>query len=173
MKTYIFALDELVSYVEHELRPYLGVATHYCNHQALVASVLNDLLCELYGFPSGVGYCFVSQVDGHGEQTYNYADYGSEDILIDYSIPSEVRAELLGRLRQGILRMINAGMGQLDPQKEYQVLIDTDGDMQIQENIPAPPTDTRSAAERLRQEIREGIENGDWYPESIRRLVGY
>lgn len=169
IKTYIFPMGEVVACVETTLEPYLGVVARYCNHHALIEATLNLVFLE--NLQSG--HCFIESNAPGREPAWASAAQTPYDILSDYGLPTDIVHEVVGDVRTALLRMISCSVGQLCESKEYRCRVNLYGDVEIIVTEPRARGPLKSDEDLLIEQVREGLNNGDWYPEKIRRLVGW
>lgn len=146
-KRYFFNVNEFSAIVTEGLRPYIGVATDFCNHLPIVESVVYSYL---YGYP----------IHSRNETI---------TMIRSYSVPTDVVENIVDTLSNQIERLLKASMGELNPENAYDCHITPYGDLIVVEMNKEPPP----VEEQLMHSILEGIERGDYYPERIRKLVGF
>lgn len=147
-QTYILNSGEILGYVTDKMHPYLGNVAFHCNNLPLLEVSMD--------------YMF------HG-QTF-CKDGTVENILLGYGLPSAVADDIANQVRSCLEYYIGRVMGPIDPTHSYTYELSNIGDIRIIDFgvswNPQPDENTLIA------EIRKGVENGDWYPEHLRRLAG-
>lgn len=153
--TYVFSPAEILGEVQESLKQHLGSPVFNQQLYGLLDSALDILL--------------------HGQ---TWCPMGSPiQILQSWYINAEDASEISERLHYRLEIMVKRIVG--DRLHEWDDLrlnhqITQQGDVQLSwlmgtatdQTPPPSPNDFLA-------KIRQGIENGDWYPENIRRLVGW
>jgi hypothetical protein len=146
VKNYIFNINDCEKTIQHGLEPYLGPVVLYCNFQPIIHGMVESYL---YGGP------FTSLPE-------------LTAMIREYGIPTDVAEEVILSAKNPLTLMLYEAMGPLNSDSAYDFSISPLGDLTIVEMTSPPP----SQEERFIQEVREGVERGDYYPDSIRRLAG-
>jgi len=144
----IVSAQELVGFIQNQLEPYMGDAAFVADHRPLLNGVLEQYFL---GAPVSLGQSVV-------------------ETIVAYGVPTEIAQRIDERLTQQLTRAIQRAFGIIYPARHYTHLIQGDGDIVVYEHIlTAIPTDTPPTPE----EMEDGLDRGDWYPERQRRTLGF
>lgn len=165
--------SEALGYLLMELRVYLGPAAEYCNLFEFIECLMNEIICDSKGLDSQHAEPFM-QTDGF-QRTWIKFSKTPDEIIGDYGIPTDIVYGLYAKIKVEIERQIYQVFGGLDETMDYRFYLQASGDIVLEEHTPprqrqfnvspSPPIDD------FIESVRQGLENGDWYPENIRRLV--
>ena len=168
-KRYLFPMGEIVAMVQEELRQFLRVATDCCNHVAIIECAVNEVICEAKGLSVLDGYCFYN---GNTPAWMKYPDPTTAEMILLYGIPSDVSYGLAERVKTSIETMFRMALGTLNKDYFYQYYSNEFGDIILDDGGPEPRYQFDTGVDNVVAQIREGIDNGDWYPEHLRRIAG-
>lgn len=145
-KTFILSVRELIALIECSLEPFMGPAASVANHIPMIDLIFSE-------------YCAVELPDDHR---------AVRTMLLNYGIPSDVAAEVESDVRAGIYRQLTKICGEWSELLEYTYDIYSSNYITLTVILRKQPT----LAEIMAAEVVEGIEEGNWYPERLRRSLG-
>ena len=140
---------DVVEAVKRSLSGWLGPAVEYCNHIPIIDATLGHLL--------------------HGPVLSG--DRAAPDIIQGYGIPYEAAEKLSQDLENLIEAFIYQFLGEEMHDHDYDWDIRPNGDIYLTV-MPGGHGVKLGNENAWINGIKEGISRGDWYPESVRRLVG-
>lgn len=145
MRRLVLTVEEIISSVEETMRPYLGAAAYVADHMSLVIAVMEE-------------FCYSHEHDP------------IDDILEGYSLPTEIRRSIHQNVTTSLIGIITRGFGTIWPSRHYSFRI-SQGDVYIEERNYVDNR-LRVEPEETSESITKGIEQGDHYPERMRRIAG-
>lgn len=145
---YLLPGFELLGAVERHLRPYLYHDASFYNFNPLLEASIEEVIY-------GQSFCH---------------DGSAVEMAISYGVPSAPAHEIMGRFKEHLTQTFERVFGEAFDTYAYEFEVLRTGDIRLYANIPKPRPRPDNMLDL--DEIRAGIDNGDYYPEHIRRLVG-
>jgi len=144
--TYWFNVREHENMIRNDLFPYLGLEAKHCNFYQLV-----EMMLENY-FYGSLGTDLVSM----------------SKRMESYGVPAEESEEIVLNTKNKLILMIQSVMGAFDDADVFEIEVHPNGDLLVTRLSGYVGELTE---EETISQIREGIENGDYYPEHLHRLA--
>ncbi len=145
----IVSAQELVGFIQNELEPYLGDAAFVADHRPLLNGILEQYFL-------GASVTLGTSV---------------EQAIVQYGVPTDIARRIDTRVTQQLTRLIQRAFVIIYPSRHYVHQILGDGDILVYEHdlTTLVPKDSVPTPE----EMEEGLDRGDWYPERQRRTLGF
>lgn len=171
--TAVIPTGELQQMVTEAIRDQIGDAALYCDNFQFIACMFNEILCDAKALDPQLHVDFFEYNDRLGTPEWIEEGLTADEILTAYNIPIDVVWPICARVKHFIEDLINYALGGIEYNRHYTFRLNLSGDIVLNEHEHTPVmTNSPSPEETMIQSIQQGIDNGDWYPEQLRRLAG-
>jgi hypothetical protein len=150
MATYVIPGTPVIKQLEMRLQPWLGNKAKYLNLAGMISHIAEN--------------CFYGNVfSAHAQIVRQICEY---DATIPAAEAEDMVDEAIDSIKRYIWRLI-----QVNPDDwSWHFEMTGRSDIVISQLALCRPEGT--PMERLRQEVQNGVDQGDWYPESLRKHLG-
>lgn len=144
-KRYLFNVAEQANKILLMMSDHIGAIADYCDSYPIMRAIVENYL---YGPPL----------------------MDRKDVLrmiSDYGIPTDIAEDIMVEVQDEFIFNVRPTLGSNKGSTAFDFTLRNNGDLEIVVLDPPEP----SPEEQYKNEIRQGLANGDYYPEHVRRLV--